>query len=49
MNGSHAAYIFAAYAIAVAVVAILTGSIMLEHRALKRDLAKFPAREGGEE
>ena len=46
---SHADYIIAAYAIAVGVVGILIGSIMLDHRGLKRDLAKLPAREGGDE
>lgn len=46
---SHADYIIAAYAIAAGVVAILIGSILLDHRSLKRELAKLPARESGDE
>ena len=46
---SHADYIVAAYAIAFGVVAIMIGSIMLDHRALKRDLARLPARASGDE
>lgn len=46
MNVEHFGYIFAAYAIAVVVVAGMIASIMIEHRSLKAALEKFAAREG---
>ena len=44
----HAAFILAAFLIAGAVVAVMLGAIILDHRNLKRDLAKFPPRGEGD-
>jgi len=44
----HAAFILAAFVIAGAVVAIMLGAILLDHRSLKRALAKFPPRGEGD-
>ena len=44
MSG-HAAYIFAAYAIAAGVVGAMIATIVADHRALTRALAKLPARD----
>ena len=40
----HAEFIIAAFLIAGAVVAVMLGAIMLDHRSLRRALAKFPPR-----
>jgi heme exporter protein CcmD len=40
----HAGYIFAAFAVTAAVVAIMLGAILLDHRRLTRALAKLPSR-----
>ncbi len=42
--GPHAFFIVSAYAAAGAIVAILIGWIVAEHRALTRTLADFEAR-----
>jgi heme exporter protein D len=42
--GPHAAFIVAAYAMAVLVVAMLIGWIALDHRAQKRRLGALEAR-----
>jgi len=44
----HAAFILAAFLIAGAVVAVMLGAILLDHRSLKRALAKFPPRDEGD-
>ena len=44
----HAAFIIAAFVIAGAVVAVMLGAILLDHRSLKRALAKFPPRGEGD-
>jgi len=44
----HAAFILAAFLIAGAVVAVMLGAIILDHRNLKRALAKFPPRGEGD-
>ena len=45
MNGSHVDFIVAAYALtAVAILAMIL-SIVLDHRALKKALARFPQRD----
>ena len=44
----HAAFIIAAFVIAGAVVAVMLGAIILDHRGLKRALAKFPPRGEGD-
>ena len=45
MNGSHVDFIIAAYALtAVAILAMIL-SIVLDHRALKKALARFPQRD----
>ena len=44
----HAAFIIAAFLIAGAVVAVMLGAIILDHRSLKRELAKFPPRGEGD-
>ena len=41
--GTHATFIVAAYAVAVAVVAVLIGWVWIDHRAQKRQLAKLEA------
>ncbi len=41
--GTHATFIIAAYAVAVAVVAVLVGWVWADHRAQKRQLAKLEA------
>jgi heme exporter protein D len=41
--GPHADFIVAAYAMAVLVVAMLTGWVALDHRAQKRRLAQLEA------
>ena len=43
---SHGAFIFAAYGVAFCVIAGMAGAIIAEHVALRRALAKFPARGG---
>jgi heme exporter protein CcmD len=46
MSVDHARFILAAYGITgVAIVAMIV-SIVLDHRALKKALARFPARDG---
>jgi heme exporter protein D len=42
--GPHAAFIIAAYAVAVAVVVALIGWVALDNRAQRRELAKLAAR-----
>lgn len=37
----HAGFIFAAFGLTFLVVAGIVGSILLDHRALKRDLARL--------
>ena len=49
MNGEHASFILAAYAISFVVVAGMIVSILASHRTLKNALAKLPARAGGDE
>ena len=44
----HAAFIIAAFVIAGAVVVFMLGAIILDHRSLKRALAKFPPRGEGD-
>jgi heme exporter protein CcmD len=44
----HAEFIVAAYLIAGAVVAVMLGAIILDHRSLRRALAKFPPRGEGD-
>jgi heme exporter protein CcmD len=44
----HAAFIIAAFLIAGAVVVFMLGAIILDHRSLKRALAKFPPRGAGD-
>jgi heme exporter protein CcmD len=45
VNGSHVDFIIAAYALtAVAILAMIL-SIVLDHRALKKALARFPQRD----
>jgi len=44
----HAAFILAAFLIAGAVVVVMLGAILLDHRSLKRALAKFPPRGEGD-
>jgi heme exporter protein CcmD len=44
----HAEFIIAAFLIAGAVVAVILGAIMLDHRSLRRALAKFPPRGEGD-
>jgi heme exporter protein CcmD len=44
----HAAFLIAAFVIAGAVVAVMLGAIILDHRSLKRALAKFPPRGEGD-
>ena len=44
----HGAFILAAFLIAGAVVGLMLGAIMLDHRSLKRALAKFPPRGEGD-
>ncbi len=47
MSG-HVEFIIAAFVICGAVVAVMLGAIMLDHRSLKRALAKFPPRGEGD-
>ena len=49
MSNDHFSFIFAAYAIAVIVVATMIASLAMDHRALKRALAKLPARDAGDD
>jgi heme exporter protein D len=42
--GPHAAFILAAYAVTVAVVAALVGWVLADHRAQRRLLADFERR-----
>jgi heme exporter protein CcmD len=44
----HGDFIIAAFAITAAVVALMLGAIVRDHRALKRALAKFPPRGEGD-
>ena len=44
----HAEFIIAAFLIAGAVVVFMLGAIILDHRSLKRALAKFPPRGEGD-
>ena len=44
----HAEFIIAAFLIAGAVVAVMLGAIILDHRNLLRALAKFPPRGEGD-
>jgi heme exporter protein CcmD len=44
----HAAFIIAAFVIAGAVVVVMLGAILLDHRNLLRALAKFPPRGEGD-
>ncbi len=45
---SHADYIFAAFAVAGFVVAIMLGRILLDHRRLTSALSKLPPRGDGD-
>ncbi len=45
MNGSHIDFIFAAYAITAIAIAAMIASIVIDHRALKKALARFPQRD----
>ena len=45
MSASHAGFILAAYAITAIVALAMIGAIVLDHRALKKALAAFPARD----
>ena len=49
MNVAHAGYIIASYVICVAIVGGLVLATWLDHRRLKRELAQFDERRGGEE
>lgn len=44
MNVAHFGFIFAAYAVTFVVVAGIIGAIVLDHRALQRELARMAAR-----
>jgi heme exporter protein D len=46
MHGTHLGFIVAAYAVTVFVIAAMIASIVLDHRALKRALARLPGRHG---
>ena len=43
-HATHTGFIVAAYAVAALVIAAMVASAVLEHRALRRDLARFGAR-----
>ncbi len=43
-HASHIGFIAAAYAVAAVVITSMVLSIVAEHRALRRDLARFGAR-----
>ena len=45
---SHADYIFTAFAVTAAVVAVMLGAILLDHRRLTRALSNLPPRGEGE-
>ncbi len=47
MNVPHIGFIVGAYAIAALVVAGMIMAIIADHRALKKALARFPARDAG--
>ena len=42
---SHATFIVTAYAIAAGTILLIAGKLLLDYRALRRDLAKFPQRD----
>ena len=44
-HDAHTGFIIAAYLIAVIVVTTMVVTILLDHRALKRELARFGTRE----
>jgi len=44
MNVSHAGFILAAYAVTAVVVIGMIATLALDHRGLKRALARFPSR-----
>ena len=48
MNIAHASYIIAAYALCVGVVGGLILAIYLDHRRLKRELARLGDRRGSD-
>ena len=43
-HASHAGFIVAAYAVAALVIAAMVVSVVVDHRALRRDLRRFGAR-----
>ena len=45
---AHAAFIAAAYGIAALAIGGMIAAILLDHRALKKALSRFPARAGDE-
>ncbi len=45
---THLGFIIAAFAVTAIVILITLGSIVLEHRRLRRALSAFPMREGDE-
>ena len=46
---THSGFILAAYVLTTIVVVGLFGAIVMDHRALRRSLAKFPPREGADQ
>ncbi len=49
MNGSHIEFIVAAYAVTMLTVIAMIVAICHDHFVLKKALARFPARDVGEE
>jgi heme exporter protein CcmD len=45
MNGSHVEFIVAAYAVTAVAILAMVVSIVIDHRALKKALARFPQRD----
>ena len=45
---THSGFIIAAFAVTAAAILVTLGSIVLEHRRLRRALSVFPTREGDE-
>ena len=44
VHASHTGFIVAAYAVTALVVASMVATVVMEHRALRRDLRRFGAR-----
>ena len=47
MSEAHTGFILAAYAAAVFIVVAMIASIVLDHRSLRRALARLPGKPGG--